>query len=319
VWTVDREKTGQMLAFNKSVTVGFRTGFNHINDNLARSFSGYASLFAIPENNESAQADQLLKEWLIDMHPEARVRGMVLTPERLFVAGRLYHTNPIENPAAYDMGNGNFTVAVLFQISEKHWTGTNLVSKAPLLGGLNSGGKEMFFKDDRIHYSIDGLGILTSENEVSYGKWHQVVLTDHCGEVRLYIDGKLEGKKEQFTQPDVKGHVLKVEDRRGFRKLNGEISEVRYYGRHLDDTAAKSLSLGKEPGGAAPALLWKPAPDQPKSVEELPNVVRIYSVADGQILGEYPVKEEFIHDCLAVAGDRLYVSTEKGLICLGEK
>ena len=214
VWTVDREKTGQMLAFNKSVTVGFRTGFNHINDNLARSFSGYASLFAIPEKNESAQADQLLKEWLIDMHPEARVRGMVLTPERLFVAGRLYHTNPIENPASYDTGNGNFTVAVLFQISEKHWTGTNLVSKAPLLGGLNSGGKEIFFKDNRIHYSIDGLGILTSENEVSYGKWHQVVVTDHSGEVRLYIDGKLEGKKEQFTQPDVKGHVLKVEDRR---------------------------------------------------------------------------------------------------------
>ena len=63
----------------------------------------------------------------------------------------------------------------------------------------------------------------------------------------------------------------------------------------------------------------EPAPDQPKSVEELPNVVRIYSVADGQILGEYPVEEEFVHDCLAVAGDRLYVSTEKGVISLGEK
>ena len=101
--------------------------------------------------------------------------------------------------------------------------------------------------------------------------------------------------------------------------LQGEMSEVRYYGRHLDDAAAKALSLGKAPGGAAPALLWKPAPDQPKSVEELPNVVRIYSVADGKILGVSPVKEEFVHDCLAVAGDRLYVSTEEGLISLGEE
>jgi len=87
----------------------------------------------------------------------------------------------------------------------------------------------------------------------------------------------------------------------------------------LDDTSAKALSSGKDPGGAAPALLWKPASDRPKSVEELPNVVRIYSVADGKILCEYPVKEEFVHDCLAVAGDRLYVSTEKGLIALGEE
>ena len=101
--------------------------------------------------------------------------------------------------------------------------------------------------------------------------------------------------------------------------LRCEMSEVRFYTRRLDDTAAKALSLGTEPGGAAPALLWKPAPDRPKSVEELPNVVRIYSVADGKILGEYPVKEEFTHDCLAVVGDRLFVSTQEGLICLGEK
>jgi hypothetical protein len=145
-------------------------------------------------------------------------------------------------------------------------------------------------------------------------------VTDHHGEVRLYIDGRLEGKKEQFTQADVKGHILKLQERRGsWMDLKGEMSEVRYYDRCLDDTAAKALSSDKDPGGAAPALLWKGAPGRPESVEELPNVVRIYSVADGKILGEYPIKEEFIHDCLAAAGDRLYVSTQEGLISLGEK
>ena len=100
VWMVDKEKTGQMLSFDRSVTVGFRTGAANGNDNLARSFTGNARLFAIPEKNENAEADRLRKEWFVDMHAETRVRGMVLTPERLYVAGRLYHTLPVQNPAS---------------------------------------------------------------------------------------------------------------------------------------------------------------------------------------------------------------------------
>ena len=121
-WTLDKDKvkSGQMLSFNKSVTVGFRTGVNHYNDNLARSFMGSASIFAIPQEDENAKVDHLRKKWSHLMHSETRVRGMALTPERLYVAGRLYHSSlPIKNPESYDMGSGNFTLSVRFMIPKK--------------------------------------------------------------------------------------------------------------------------------------------------------------------------------------------------------
>ena len=50
------------------------------------------------------------------------------------------------------------------------------------------------------------------------------------------------------------------------------------------------------------------------------NGVRVYNLADGRLLDEFAVKDRLIHDCLAVAGGRLYVSTQGGrLICLGTK
>ena len=50
------------------------------------------------------------------------------------------------------------------------------------------------------------------------------------------------------------------------------------------------------------------------------NAVRCYALADGKLLDEYAVDSPLIHDGLAVAGDRLYVSTQGGkLICLGGK
>ena len=48
--------------------------------------------------------------------------------------------------------------------------------------------------------------------------------------------------------------------------------------------------------------------------------VRSYAVEDGRQLGEYFAADPFVHDCLAVAGKRLYVATQGGrLICLGEQ
>ena len=50
------------------------------------------------------------------------------------------------------------------------------------------------------------------------------------------------------------------------------------------------------------------------------NGVRVYDLADGKLLGEHAIEDHLVHDCLAVAGDRLYVSTQDGrLICLGAR
>lgn len=48
--------------------------------------------------------------------------------------------------------------------------------------------------------------------------------------------------------------------------------------------------------------------------------VRVYNLTDSKLLAEHAIQDELVHDCLAVANGRLYVSTQDGrLICLGTK
>ncbi len=50
------------------------------------------------------------------------------------------------------------------------------------------------------------------------------------------------------------------------------------------------------------------------------NGVRAYNLDDGKLLAEHAIDGGLVHDCLAVAGERLYVSTQDGrVICLGSK
>ncbi len=53
---------------------------------------------------------------------------------------------------------------------------------------------------------------------------------------------------------------------------------------------------------------------------KMQHIVRAYGLANGKQLDQFAVKDEFIHDCLSVAGGRVYVTTQAGeLICLGER
>jgi len=321
-WTTDKGRGGQMLSFNESVTSAFSASRVSGSDG---TLMGSSELFTVPGKSEGVKDGPALKAWSIEMHTEARVSGMALTPERVYVAGRLYHVESIKNAESYDMGDGNFTVAARFRTTRD---GT-LLSKSPRKGGWGSGAKGIFVRGGKVVYLIDKLGRIASESTVNDDKWHHVVLTDREGEARLYLDGKLEVKKVQFTKPDTKGYVLRVadgsvsgrtKDRWRFGgKFAGQISEVRYFDRCVDDATAKALSSGKDAGAPTPVLSWRPQAG-PEKPSELPNVVGIYSLADGRVLSECPVREPFVHDCLAVAGERLYVSTQEGkVICMGER
>jgi outer membrane protein assembly factor BamB len=58
--------------------------------------------------------------------------------------------------------------------------------------------------------------------------------------------------------------------------------------------------------------------DDPEDVPDR-HVVRIYALDDGRMLAEHAVSEPLTHDCLAVSGRRLFLTTRTGkLICLGE-
>jgi hypothetical protein len=57
-----------------------------------------------------------------------------------------------------------------------------------------------------------------------------------------------------------------------------------------------------------------------EKVRSASSRVRMYSLVDGRLLAEHVIGDQLVHDCLAVADGRLYVSTQGGaLICLGNK
>jgi outer membrane protein assembly factor BamB len=78
-WKTGDRPTGQMLAFNDKATCGYKACEKINTGNGA--MSGNALLFAKPVSG---------KEWSVKMPNTARMRGMVLAGDRLYVAGVLY-------------------------------------------------------------------------------------------------------------------------------------------------------------------------------------------------------------------------------------
>jgi hypothetical protein len=78
----------------------------------------------------------------------------------------LLRVSMLTQSPGFSISDGSKTLSVRFIIPERYGFGANLVSKAPPRGGPDTGIKQIFFKDNRIHYSIDGLGTLNSKSEV---------------------------------------------------------------------------------------------------------------------------------------------------------
>ena len=99
LWTVDDRPSGQLLCLHQETTLGFR---------LAKVGGGNGVL---SDDGELFGAD--LKEkasatWSHPLATEARVKGMVSTPQRLYVAGRF--TPDRSGPSVircYSVSNGN--------------------------------------------------------------------------------------------------------------------------------------------------------------------------------------------------------------------
>ncbi len=98
-WKVGDRPTGQMLTFNKRATCGYMACGKISTGN--GEMSGNAVLFA-----KLAAG----KDWLVKMPNTARMRGMVLAGDRLYVAGVLYEdeTGKGANSGVrvYDLGSG---------------------------------------------------------------------------------------------------------------------------------------------------------------------------------------------------------------------
>lgn len=151
----------------------------------------------------------------------------------------------VAGAARFNMHSRDYTIAARIKTSEG---GTIFSKTAPAEEWVHDG-KTLFVRGGRLCFDIGWVGVLTSRRQVNDGKWHDVVMTfdDESGNVRLFIDGRLDREGELRPKQPVKEHVARI----GFTAPNfprrqsyfeGEIAEVRFYSRQLgqEEVAAGS-------------------------------------------------------------------------------
>ncbi|MDA0767272.1 MAG: c-type cytochrome [Verrucomicrobia bacterium] len=152
--------------------------------------------------------------------------------------------------------DGDFTAMVRFQTEQ----GGTLVAKAPEQGKWEADAKAFYIRDGRLVYDIGWLGSVSGQTKANDGKEHVAVLVVKDGKARIVLDGKTEGEKADMARPDKKEFVFKVgaaaPDFGG--DYAGEIGNVRFWKRALDEGEVKQLSSGKEDAVNTPDYNWAP-------------------------------------------------------------
>lgn len=165
----------------------------------------------------------------------------------------------------------DFTVAVTFQTTGN---GT-LFAKCAAQGKWEPKAKALFIRQGQLVYDIGWVGHLTDGPKVNDGKPHQVVLRSLGGRAEIFLDGTRIAQRNQFTAPDIKGHVFKVgAAANDFGKdfSGGTIGRVQYWPSAIDGQALTSLLAGKAEPAGTPALDWSPSEqDSPSAPQPDPN------------------------------------------------
>jgi len=158
-----------------------------------------------------------------------------------------------------DLSDGGFAFVARFR---SRGDGT-LVAKAPPTGNWAANGKTLFLRGGRLVYDIGWVGALTSRARFDDGEWHTVVLAHEDNLALMYVDGELEGTREDFVSEDNPEHVLKVgatSPNFGGPLLAGRIAEVMVFDRPLGRDRAREISGGHVPE-RQPVVSWQPAPN----------------------------------------------------------
>ena len=114
-------------------------------------------------------------------------------------------------------------------------------------------GKTFFVRGGRLCFDIGWVGAVQSGTPVADGKWHDVAMTfeQKTGVVRLFVDGKEDGRKELRPKGDLSNQVARI----GYTSTNfpgpqvffdGEIEEVRFYNRALAAKQVAAVATAKE-------------------------------------------------------------------------
>ncbi len=136
--------------------------------------------------------------------------------------------------------------------------------------------KMLSLSDGKVFYEVGKCGILVGNiSGLNDGKSHVVVLRSRNGRVTLFVDGKLDGAKDNLTRPDVrqmaffiakgaKGNVGDLKD--------GDVENLRFWERALNDDEAKQTSSGKSDAVNTPIVNWSAIPAIATFAKGIPGV-----------------------------------------------
>ncbi len=127
--------------------------------------------------------------------------------------------------------------------------GGSILCKTAPSGPWVADGKTLFVRGGKLTFDIGWVGAVQSRRSVNDDRWHDVTMTwqHETGRVRLYVDGKREGEGHLKPKREVNGHVVRI----GFTASNfprqqshfdGQISDVRFYRRALDEEEVASVA-----------------------------------------------------------------------------
>jgi len=152
----------------------------------------------------------------------------------------------------------DFTMMVEFTLDKKG--GGGLVAKTFPQGKWEADSKALHVKDNKLVYEIAEIGKIESKSKLNPGNKYVAVVTSESGRVSLYINGKPEGTRENFSTRDPKNPLFHI----GMASagltdyFKGNISGVRFWGRVLNAEEIGQLSIGNAQAVNTPGFNWIP-------------------------------------------------------------
>lgn len=169
--------------------------------------------------------------------------------------------------------DGDFTAYARFRAG----AGANgtLVAKCPREGKWAPDSKALFLRGGRLVYDIGWLGAVSGGPKVDDGKWHHAILTVSGGNVAINLDGETVAQEEGFSRPDPAASVFKIGAANHDFGLDftGEIANVRFWKRALDEAEIALLAAGKALETNTPLLNWIPDAGASGEKAALPAVI----------------------------------------------
>ena len=155
-----------------------------------------------------------------------------------------------------------FTLAVRFRTDE----GQGVLAGKNQDGRWERGGKVLFISGGKLAYDIGWVGMIKGRTRCDDGKWHQAVLTYRDGSAKLYLDGKLEAERKDFTSAEVADHRFKIGQvspdfpGRGGSPYEGAFEYLKFWPRALSTAELNAVGKNEVAGIKDAVLDWKPDP-----------------------------------------------------------